>query len=158
MPKMYGKPLKGRRAALFRLTQINMEALAIIQAASNLFDLSRLAFQLCRQFKDAPKDLELVGKHLSWLAAETHILAELHETPLESVFQNEETYKLFNESVLHAEQTLASVHDAITEYTHKNGICSKVKWVMLGKAKVERLMMELSCTEKALNFIMTVLL
>ena len=135
-----------------------MEALAIIQAVSNLFELSKLVFRLCRRFKDAPKDLELVGKHLSLIAAETHILTELHETPLESLFQTEETYRLFSESVLHAEQTLASVHDALTEYTQESGIRSKVQWVMLGKAKVERLMMDLNCTEKALNFMMTVLL
>ena len=135
-----------------------MEALAIIQAASNLFDLSRLAFKLCQQFKDAPKDLELVGKHLSRLSAEIQLLTELQESPLESVFQTKETYKLFSESVRQAEQSLASVHDAITEYTQKNGIRSKVQWVMLGKAKVERLIMDLSCTEKALNFMMTVLI
>jgi hypothetical protein len=135
-----------------------MEALAIIQGATNLFELSSLAFTLCRRFKDAPKDLELVGKHLHLLAAEIHMLVELQETPFESVFRTEETHKLFCETLLHAKQTLASVNDAITEYTQKNGIRTKLQWVILGKAKVEQLMADLSRAERALKFMVTVLL
>lgn len=136
----------------------SMEALAIIQGATNLLELSSLAFKLCRRFKDAPKDLELVGKHLNWLAAEIHILVELQETPLEGIFQTKETHMLFCETLLHANRTLASVHDAITEYTQKNTIRTKLQWVMLGKAKVEQLMAELTHVERALKFMVTVLL
>jgi hypothetical protein len=142
----------------FEMLRMRMEALAGIQGVTNLLELSSLAFKLCRRFKDAPKDLELVGKHLSWLAAEIQILAELQQTPLESFFQTEETCKLFSESVLHAERTLASVQDAITEYTQKSGIRTKIQWIMLGKAKVEQLMTDLNRVEKALSFMMTVLL
>ena len=103
-----------------------MEVLTIIQGVMNLLELSSLAFKLCRRFKDAPKDLELVGKHLNWLAAEIHILVELQENPLEGIFKAKETHMLFCETLLEAKRTLASVHDTITEYARKNSIGTKL--------------------------------
>ena len=135
-----------------------MEALAIIQGATNLLELSSLAFKLCRRFKDAPKDLELVGKHLNWLAAEIHILVELQENPLEGIFKAKETHMLFCETLLEAKRTLASVHDAITEYARKNSIGTKLQWAMLGKETVEQLMAELTHVERVLKFMVTILL
>jgi ankyrin repeat protein len=132
-----------------------MEALAIIQGVESLISLSNSASQLYRRFKDAPDDLRLVASHLGCLNQQIQLLTELQAEQLDVELLGTETCRLFCEIITGCSRALGAIHNALTECSNKNHSGARLEWAVLGKGKVDGLMLDLARIETTLNSMMT---
>jgi hypothetical protein len=135
-----------------------MEAIGTIASVTTLCQLATSAFELSRRFKDAPKELEGIARHLSCLAAEVNIVNELQKDDPENEIENIETRELFRHGMLNARQSLLSVNEAVVQCVGKHGLKAQIHWALLGKHKVTDLLADLGHTERSLSLMLLALL
>jgi hypothetical protein len=136
---------------------INLEPMEVINAASSiltLVELGKEALAFRQRFYDAPAEITQIILHIEYLAMKLRLLLETQRAILESDFETQETYTLFQQCMGSAKSTMLAIKLVLIDATAKTGIIAQLRWAAVTRSRVTRFLAELHRTEDALSLML----